>query len=64
MADPVLITEIISCAGATLRVADTLAQWIILWSRREVTQALAVLPRGIEVREQGCAGQAAKPGHK
>jgi hypothetical protein len=56
VADPVLITVVISCAGAASRVAGALAQRIILRSRRDLVQAAAALPPGTELREQNRAG--------
>ena len=56
MADPVLITVVVSCAHAASRVLDALAQRIILRARRDLVQAAAALPLGAEVREQNRAG--------
>ena len=56
MADPVLITVVISCARAASQVLDALAQRIILRSRRDLVQAAAALPPGTEVREQDRSG--------
>jgi hypothetical protein len=71
VADPVLITVVISCAGAASRVAGALPQQIILRARRDLVQAAAALPPGTEVREQDpsgtwhvLAGQATRPGRK
>jgi hypothetical protein len=71
VADPVLITVVISCARAASQVFDALAQRIILRGRRDLVQAAAALPPGTEVREQGRtgtwqarAGQAAGRGRK
>ena len=71
MADPVLITVVISCAGGASRVLDALAQRIVQRPRRDLVHGAACLPPGTEVREQGRAGtwqvragQAAERGRK